>query len=255
MSNEWSIQHLAKVAGTTSRTLRHYDEIGLLPPARVGANGYRYYDAASLVRLQRVLLLRALGLGLPQIADVLSRGQSEQDALAAHLALLHDEQDRLGRQVAAVESTIQALQRGEVPVAEQMFDGFDHTVYEEEVTHRWGAGAYAESDAWWRGLDAQAKEHWQEQTKRLGADWADAAERGVPVDSDEAQDLAARHIEWLSGVPGTPAAQGGDVESYVLGLADMYVADARFAANYGGDVGARFVRDVLRQHYGFEPAV
>lgn len=139
-------------------------------------------------------------------------------------------------------------------MAEKMFDGFDHTVYEEEVTQRWGAGAYAESDAWWRGLDAQGKEDWRAETTRLGADWADAAARGIPADSAEAQALAARHIAWLSAVPGTPAAAGGDVEAYVLGLSDMYVADPRFAANYGGEEGARFVRAALRRRFGYDDA-
>src|SRR5699024_6462982 len=57
---EWSMHEVTTATGTTSRTLRHYDHIGLLPPARVGANGYRYYDAAGLLRLQRILLLRDL---------------------------------------------------------------------------------------------------------------------------------------------------------------------------------------------------
>ena len=56
--NDWSIQQIAKLAGTTSRTLRHYDEIGLLTPTGVGSNGYRRYDSVALVRLQRILLLR-----------------------------------------------------------------------------------------------------------------------------------------------------------------------------------------------------
>ena len=64
---EWSIQDLARAAGTTSRTLRHYGEVGLLRPSRIGGNGYRYYDQDSLVRLQRILLLRDLGLGLPAV--------------------------------------------------------------------------------------------------------------------------------------------------------------------------------------------
>ena len=72
-TEEWSIQQIAKLAGTTSRTLRHYDDIGLLPPSSVGHNGYRHYDRDALVRLQRILLLRDLGLGLPQIGEVLAR--------------------------------------------------------------------------------------------------------------------------------------------------------------------------------------
>ncbi len=73
---DWSIQEIARLAGTTSRTLRHYDDIGLLPPSRIAPNGYRHYDAAALVRLQRILLLRELGLGLPQIAEVLGPSTS-----------------------------------------------------------------------------------------------------------------------------------------------------------------------------------
>lgn len=51
--------------------LRHYDGIGLLKPSRTGHNGYRYYNHAALVQLQRILLLRGLGLGLPVISQVL----------------------------------------------------------------------------------------------------------------------------------------------------------------------------------------
>ena len=60
---DWSIQEIAKLAGTTSRTLRHYDDIGLLAPARIGSNGYRYYDDAALVRLLQRLRHRLEALG------------------------------------------------------------------------------------------------------------------------------------------------------------------------------------------------
>ncbi|MBX3087708.1 MAG: MerR family transcriptional regulator, partial [Cryobacterium sp.] len=103
---EWSIQQIARIAGTTSRTLRHYDDFGLVPPTRIGGNGYRYYDESALVRLQRVLLLRELGLGLPQIAEILDRESDEISALTTHLAILRQEQERLERQIAAVEHTI-----------------------------------------------------------------------------------------------------------------------------------------------------
>ncbi|MCR2794132.1 MerR family transcriptional regulator [Microbacterium sp. zg.Y625] len=242
---EWSIQEVARLAGTTSRTLRHYDDIGLLAPSSVGSNGYRRYDEAALVRLQRILLLRQLGLGLSDIADVLARQADEQEALETHLALLRQEQGRLTRQIAAVASTIEVLRGGEQLMAQDMFDGFDHTQYESEVVERWGSDAYAQSDTWWRGLDADERAQWQRETSRLGADWTDAATRGIPPESDEAQQLAARHIAWLTGVPGAPTAPD-QLKGYVTGLGEMYVADARFAANYGGQPGAELVRDALR---------
>ncbi|MDQ0707781.1 DNA-binding transcriptional MerR regulator [Arthrobacter woluwensis] len=243
---DWSIQEVARMAGTTSRTLRHYEQVGLLKPSRVGHNGYRHYDRDALVTLQRILLLRGLGLGLPAIGEVLSRQSDQAEALSRHLELLRQDQERLARQIQAVEHTIRQVKGGGRLMAQDMFDGFDHTQYKEEVEQRWGAKAYADSDAWWRGLGEDGRRVWQERQQRLGADWTAAAGRGVDPASDEAQALAARHDAWLSGIPGTPGHPDGAPKEYLLGLAEMYVSDPRFAANYGGQGGAEFVRDALR---------
>ncbi|MGB9035532.1 MAG: MerR family transcriptional regulator [Paeniglutamicibacter sp.] len=247
---ERSIQQVAKLAGTTSRTLRHYDDIGLLPPSRIGHNGYRYYDESALIRLQRVLLLRELGLGLPQIADLIAAEANEAQALGTHLSLLRAEQDRLARQIAAVQHTINSLKGSEKLMAKNMFDGFDHTVHQDEVEQRWGKEAYARSDAWWRSLGKDGQEDWKRRLRELGNDWIAAArDPGTTPESPAARDLARRHVQWLTGIPGTPAADSPEhTRAYVLGLAEMYVADERFAANYGGAEGASFVRDALQAY-------
>ncbi len=258
---DWSIQEIARMAGTTSRTLRHYDDIGLLPPSRIAANGYRHYDQAALVRLQRILLLRDLGLGLPQIAEALggeagrppsaSGDQGTAAALRTHLGWMRQEQDALARRIRSVEHTITTLEEGGDLMAENMFDGFDHAQYQEEVEQRWGKKAYADGDRWWRGMTDAERADWQQRVSELSRDWIVAAESGADPASDQAQALARRHVDWLRGVPGTPAAQGTDaqVKAYVMGLGDMYVADPRFGANYatgeGGTRGAEFVRDAL----------
>ncbi len=198
---DWSIQEVARLAGTTSRTLRHYDDVGLVPPSRIGSNGYRYYDADALVRLQRVLLLRELGLGIPAIAEVLEGQQDDIHALVTHRDLLRQEQERLARQLASVEATISTLEGGEQPMAENMFDGFDHTQYKDEVEERWGKDAYAKSDAWWRSMSADEKAAWQQRVASLGADWIAAAEAGIDPESDEAQALAQRQFDWLQRHP------------------------------------------------------
>ncbi|GAA4480597.1 MerR family transcriptional regulator [Microbacterium panaciterrae] len=256
---DWSIQEIARLTGTTSRTLRHYDDIGLLPPTRIAANGYRHYDESALVRLQRILLLRELGLGLPLIAEVVHGADAEAGpeatALETHLALLRAEQTRLARQIASVETTITTLREGGPLMAENMFDGFDHTQYKDEVETRWGKKAYADSDRWWRGLGKDGQATWKQRVADLNADWIALAASGTDPASAEAQDLARRHVEWLTGIPGTPANEaGGDCRAYVIGLGEMYVADPRFGANYatesdrasGGTAGPEFVRDALR---------
>ncbi|MDO8150244.1 MerR family transcriptional regulator [Isoptericola sp. b408] len=244
-----SIQDVARLAGVSSRTLRHYDRIGLLPPSGTGHGGLRRYDDAAIRRLQRILMLRDLGLPLARIAEVLDAGTDEATALRGHLAVLHDERGRIDRQIASVERTLAALTERRPIMAEEMLDGFDHTQYADEVTERWGADAYRESDAWWRGLGVDGQADFREKAEALGRAWVDAAQRGVDPESPEAQTLAARHVEWLGSIPGTPGADvGRPPKQYVLGLAEMYVADERFAAHYGGVEGATFVRDALRAH-------
>ena len=238
---DWSIQDVARLAGTTSRTLRHYDAVGLLSPSRIGSNGYRFYDQAALVRLQRILLLRQLGLGLPAIADVLDGTGDDAGALRDHLARLRSEQDRIGRQVVSVQRTITRLEAGVDLMADEMFDGFDHTQYKDEVEQRWGAQAYADSDAWWRGLTDEQRQAFKDESSEIAAAWRAAHEAGLDPACDQVQDLVRRHQQWVSaGWGGQPCPRRG-----ARGMAQMYVDDERFGRNYGGPEGAGYVRDAL----------
>lgn len=243
--SETPIQEVARITGTTSRTLRHYDAIGLLAPSSTGPQGQRLYDSTALVRLQRILLLRDLGLGLDQVRRVLDEQTDEVAALRGHLAWLDQERDRLARLRASVARTITALEEGTTIMATDALDGFDHTQYREEVEQRWGKEAYAASDAWWRGMSETERHEWQVRHETLAADWAAAAAAGVDPTSPQAEELAARHVAWLGSIPGTPGHGGTPVAAYVTGLGEMYVADPRFAKNYGGVEGATFVRDAL----------
>ena len=238
---EWSIQELARSAGTTSRTLRYYGQIGLLEPSRVGGNGYRYYDESALVRLQRVLLLRELGLGLPAIAEVLNGQQDTAAALRTHLKLLEQERRRIGRQIDSVRTTLRKTEGGEQLMADEVFDGFDHTQYKDEVTERWGADAYAKSDQWWRSLSEAEKKGFQQRQLDIATDYGKAHLAGMPVDGDEVQAITQRHFEWLS-ITTDPS------KAYFLGLGQMYVDDPRFTANYDkhGEGTAEFVRDAMK---------
>lgn len=237
---DWSIQEVARLAGTTSRTLRHYGEVGLLEPSRVGSNGYRYYDGVALVRLQRILMLRDLGLGIPAIADVLAKGD-DAGALANHLRWLQQEKERLDRQIASVESTIRKMEGGEQLMAEDMFKGFDHTRYKDEVEERWGAEAYADGNTWWSSMSNEQRAAWKLRQEQLMGDWIAAGLDGEDPSGETAQALAQRQAEWLGGIPGVAVSK-----EYFTGLGEMYVSDERFASNYGGVEGATFVRDAMR---------
>ncbi|WP_405133990.1 MerR family transcriptional regulator [Nocardia sp. NBC_01388] len=246
MATEWSIQDLAKAAGTTSRTLRHYGELGLLAPTRIGGNGYRYYDQNSLVRLQRILLLRELGLGLPAIAEVLAGQKDTAAALRTHLELLKHEQDRIARQIASVHTTLHKTEAGESLMADEVFDGFDNSQYKDEVIERWGKDAWDSGDRWWRTMsEADKKAHFQAHLD-IAADYGRAHAAGLAVGADEVQAIVQRHYDWVTlGWQGTcPPAQ------YFKNLGEMYVADPRFAANYDkhGVGTTEFVRDAMNAY-------
>jgi DNA-binding transcriptional MerR regulator len=238
---EWSIQDIARTAGTTSRTLRHYGEVGLLEPSRIGRNGYRYYDQDCLVRLQRILLLRELGLGLPAIAEVLAGQRDTVAALRTHLQLLEQERQRIARQIESVRTTLRKTEGGERLMAEEVFDGFDHTRYEEEVTQRWGRAAYEEGDRWWRSLSDADKRAFQQRQLDIATDFGRAALAGKAADSDEVQAITQRLYDWLS-VSTNPT------KEYFVGLGELYVADPRFTANFDqhGGGAALLIRDAMK---------
>ncbi len=112
-----SIGDFARIAGVTTRTLRHYDDVGLLVPARTdGRTGYRSYSATQLPRLARITALRELGLTLEQIATVLADGISAVELrgmLRLRRAQLDGELDALRAQAATIESALRIIDREE----------------------------------------------------------------------------------------------------------------------------------------------
>ncbi len=241
MDDVWTIQEVVRATGVTSRTLRHYQQVGLLEPAFVGDNGVRHYDRDALVRLQRILVLRGLWLGLDAIGRVLAEQTEVVAALEAHAAALGRERQRLGRQIASITETIERLRNGDDMTIDNMFDGFDHTQYREEVEERWGADAYRRSAEWWESKTDEDRAEFHRLVTDLNQRWIALAEAGADPHADEAQAVAADHLAWLRGIPGIPS----DFPTYVRNLAEGYVTDERFAANYGGREGAAFVRDAL----------
>lgn len=117
----------------------------------------------------------------------------------------------------------------------------NHEQYRAEVEQRWGAQAAADADTWWAGLTDPQKDAFGADHQAIAADWQRARQDGLAPDSDEAQAIARRHMQWIT--VGWQGRQPSCEE--LLGLAHMYVADDRFAANYGGQAGAAYVRDAL----------
>lgn len=238
-SREWSIQELAKISGTTSRTLRHYQSVGLIEPVRLGANGMRYYDDAALGALLNVLVLRRLGFSLDRIKTIREGETDLVSALESRVLELSALEEQVQRQIRSVQLTIEQLTNGGTAMSANNFDGFDNSVYQEEVEERWGKEAYATANKQWNSLSAEEQKAHQQEHVDIALEYQRLAESGVAADAPEAQVVAARHVAWL-GAFKEPTA------GYVTGLAEMYVADPRFAANYHGH--AEYVRDALKEY-------
>lgn len=133
----WSVAEIARMSGVTPRTLRYYDEIGLLSPAGIRSNGYRVYEQEQLLRLQQILVLREFDMPLDAIAAILDGQTDHVQALREHHASVTDKRDRLTRVAHTLARTIEELesQKGtgavtEINRPENLFEGFDPNLYE-----------------------------------------------------------------------------------------------------------------------------
>ncbi len=143
----FGIGQFAQIAGVSVRTLRHYDEVGLLRPAAVDpATGYRSYAAPQLQPLNRILVLKDLGFSLAEITRIVEAGVSTDELVgmlrlrqAEALRAADLEQRRLARVAARIDLltggsdmtdietaiVVKALEPARVAVAREPVDGFD----------------------------------------------------------------------------------------------------------------------------------
>ena len=221
------IARVARLSGVSSRTLRHYDAIGLLPPAWTGDDGRRHYGREQLLRLQHILVLRELGTSLERIGRIVDADTPEVTAalLRDHLAGLLAERDRFSQLASTVAHTIDLIDKGTDTTNEQLFAGFEHAAYEPEARERWGETAVEESNAKWESLGKTGQQRHLDMHREIVEALGAAIRVGFGPDSAEVQEVVSQHYEWVS-LFWTPTA-----DTY-RGLTQMYVEDERFRRNY-----------------------
>lgn len=214
------IQRVARLSGVTARTLRYYDEIGLLRPARVGAGGVRYYGQEQLLRLQEILLLRELDVDLAAIRGVVDGTRDRLEALRAHHERLLAERGRLDRLAATVAATITHLERGVDMPAEEMFEGF-----------RFDREGLAELEATLAERTGQTGQPYFDEVRRRTADWTDEQFRQA---DREASALEMRVLALLrSGVAVDDPAVFAVLDEDVAGQRELWSLDADSYAQLG----------------------
>ena len=221
---ERTVSEVAKLAGVSVRTLRHYDAIGLLAPGRVAANGYRYYGRPELFRLQRILLLRELGVPLPGIARILDEQDNEVAALEGHREQLLRERERLDTMLGAIDRTVAALSGDDSVADDEFFAGLSQarTRLRDDLAERYGEGAAEGFEKAVREAEGWTREDYErmgDEGRRLLLRMAAAKDRGVLPDSAEGLELIEQHYLGVLEVwPATPTTY--------YGLGDLLVENA-----------------------------
>ena len=252
---EYTVQTLSKIAGISTRTLRYYDEIDLLKPARINSSGYRIYGSKEVNRLQQILFYRELGVSLEAIKDIVSAPNfDETAALRDHHKQLLIKKAQLELLIANVEKTI-GQNEGSLHMSDQeKFEGFkkqqldeNEAQYGKEIREKYGKDTVEASNKKYMNMSQADHDAVTALADEFAALLAEAFKIGDPA-SDIAQKAADLHRQWLCYF----WADGAYSKEAHYGLAQMYVDDERFTAHYDKEVPgtALFLRDVIKVYTG-----
>ncbi|MNU94344.1 HTH-type transcriptional activator mta [compost metagenome] len=250
---EYTIQKLGQLAGISTRTLRYYDEIGLLKPARINSSGYRIYGQTEVDRLQHILFYRELGLSLEQIREMMNATSFDgTKALQDHLEQLLGKRKQLDLLIANVEKTIAVHEGRTVMTDHEKFEGFKQKLideneqkYGQEIREKYGDDVIEQSNRKLKNMTQAQHEEVTRLTDELYATLAEAFKTGDPR-GELAQKAADLHKQWL-----TYYWSHYSKEAHA-GLAQMYVDDERFKAHYDEKQPgtAEFLRDAILIYTG-----
>ncbi len=245
---QYTINKLAKLAGVSTRTLRYYDEIGLLVPNRVGSNGYRVYEDKEIDQLQQILFYRELGVPLEEIQRILlAKDFDEFLALQNHLTALLQRRDQINLLINNVEKTIRAM-KGEIIMSDQeKFEGFleklikdNEKKYGEEIRRKYGDESVNHSNAKVLNMNPKQYDSLESLTLELNEALKKAVSEGDPS-SERAQKACELHKQWLCFYWNEYSKEAH------IGVTQMYVDDPRFTAYYDQIAPgcATFLRDAV----------
>lgn len=250
---EYTVQKLGQMAGISTRTLRYYDEIGILKPARINSSGYRIYGQNEVDRLQQILFYRELGLSLESIKEIVTSPSFDGvKALREHRNKLLEKRKQLDLLIANIDKTI-ALKEGRITMNDQeKFEGFKQKLindneqkYGKEIREKYGDEAVNKS---YQKVKGMSKEQYED-VERLGSEVIKTLEAafktGDPA-GEPAQKAADLHRQWLSYYWDCYTKEAH------IGVTQMYVDDERFTAYYDKNQPgtAAFLRDAVLIYTG-----
>lgn len=197
----YTVQKLAALSGVSVRTLHHYDEIGLLKPAYIGGNGYRYYEEEQLLLLQQILFYRNLGFELKKICEIVKKSDFNKiAALQSHRKILMNELEKTHELIETIDNTIKHLQGKKKMKENQFFNGLNSPKQKEYDKYLIASGRHTakELEAGRKRLEKWQGEDWdkvQMEWEQLLTDYVSAIPKGP--NSTEALACVQRHLKYL----------------------------------------------------------
>lgn len=246
---EYGIRELSQIAGVSARTLRYYDEIGLLKPLRVSEAGYRFYGEKEMALLQQILFYRERNFDLKRIRKILYQGDFDiMNALKEHLQELEEEKAHLDSLIWTVKQTISSM-KGENKMSDkEKFAAFkEKTIkqneekYGKEVREKYGDEAVNASNKKIMDMSETEWEEFHDLEAEIRSRLEAAVKDGLRADSQEAGEIVRLHKSWLMKTWKNYTSQAHK------GVALMYDADPRFREYYDRNVAgcAKFLGEAV----------
>ncbi|MET0439245.1 MAG: MerR family transcriptional regulator [Devosia sp.] len=221
----YTVQQLAVLAGVSVRTLHHYDEIGLLKPAFTGENRYRYYGEEELLRLQQILIHRALDIPLAEISAMLDAPDFDRLAvLREQRARLESEAQRFAGMVRTIDRTIARLEGETAMQDNELYSGLiapeKQAEYEAWLVERFGGdmeARIARSRKAMGDMSEGERAEMMAELQRVEEALAEGFRRGLPPQATALDPAIEAHRRWVGDAWGRECAP----HAYA-GLADVY---------------------------------
>ena len=248
----YSIKKMSQISGVSGRTLRYYDELGLLQPKEINDVGYRKYSDAEVDKLQQILLYKQMGLKLEEIKNILENPSFDvRQALENQRKQLLLDKERLQKIIETVEKTLEGMKGKYQMTNEEKFKGLkeenirkNEEKYGQEIRQKYGEEVVQASNKKYLNLtEAEFSEMQMTESELLEKLTTYLSQPDIT--QAVAKEIFELHKKWLQFSWATYQAEAHK------GVAMMYVMDERFTAYYDerAGVGSAEALNQIIQYY------
>lgn len=273
-----TIKDISEITGLSIRTLRYYDEIGLLKPTKLTDAGYRLYGNEALEKLQEILFFRETGLPLATIKEMMERPDYDrQQALLAQKTLLEQKRNRLNGIIELITDVMEGAntmsfkefsQTDVNQMIENMQKGMSQEQFEDFIKNYGGGSVESYREQLMRSMN-------DEKTKTSMLRWYGSKEKVIEgqkaVPGMDALRKELEAVQRQFAVPKEPSGMEehllvsklaelykkmlnlGNARAILIDLADEYLNNSRLAEAQDKQFGAgtaQYMAEAIKRYYG-----